>query len=486
MKKRILAALLAAALCCALASSASAYTGVASYFTQEISAADSQGIIPEMLEDTDLSLPISRREFCHVIMAAYDADSANSGWDNGGWYDDDWNWWGSSSMAIDLSQAIPVSSRPDWWYVNDDGSYWAIDEYGNYWVWPANESEPYIESYGEGWYDDDDWYDDEEEDTDSHLTSPFSDVDDDVITRAYQLGYVSGYEDGTFHPDAAITRQEMFKMMYALLEHVQWVDPLSDAKASAFLKNYTDGAAVADWARSATATLLYYGVVTGTGTQIDLMSSSSRAQAIVLAYRVLNNTLTPSTLPLHYDTYSDMSLYLSSSLCDPENWYGDWDREDYIFDGGARYATQEESASHMVTVKVPVWKLKSDGTKYSSTASITVHEKLEHIVWAIFNEIYNDPEQFPISDVGGYSWRGNGSSSEHNWGLAIDINSNSNPQIWGGVVQVGTAWQPGVDPYSIPADGSVVRIFAKYGFSWGGNAWGPDNLDYMHFSYLGT
>ena len=34
----------------------------------------------------------------------------------------------------------------------------------------------------------------------------------------------------------------------------------------------------------------------------------------------------------------------------------------------------------------------------------------------IFTEIYNDPERFPIHDVGGYAWRGDSATGEHNCG----------------------------------------------------------------------
>ena len=56
---------------------------------------------------------------------------------------------------------------------------------------------------------------------------------------------------------------------------------------------------------------------------------------------------------------------------------------------------------------------------------------------------------------------------------------------------VGSFWRPGENPYSIPEDGSVVRIFAEHGWSWGGDAWAWDSdqttgyHDYMHFSYMG-
>jgi hypothetical protein len=58
-----------------------------------------------------------------------------------------------------------------------------------------------------------------------------------------------------------------------------------------------------------------------------------------------------------------------------------------------------------------------------------------------------------------------GSPSRHAWGMALDINTNTNPQ--GGIPQMNCA---------------VVRIFRKWGFAWGGNfPW----ADGMHFEYVG-
>lgn len=58
-----------------------------------------------------------------------------------------------------------------------------------------------------------------------------------------------------------------------------------------------------------------------------------------------------------------------------------------------------------------------------------------------------------------------GAPSRHAWGMAIDINTDTNPQ--GGVPQL---------------DCAVVRIFRKWGFAWGGNFWPSDG---MHFEYVG-
>lgn len=69
--------------------------------------------------------------------------------------------------------------------------------------------------------------------------------------------------------------------------------------------------------------------------------------------------------------------------------------------------------------------------------------------------------------VGRYNRLGGvfGSPSRHAWGMAFDINTATNPQ--GGVPQMNC---------------SVVRIFRKWGFAWGGNFWPADG---MHFEYVG-
>lgn len=155
---------------------------------------------------------------------------------------------------------------------------------------------------------------------------------------------------------------------------------------------------------------------------------------------------------------------------------------------GNFFEDQAKVESLMTQVTVPVWHLARDGSKYSSTATITVHRGLAADVQAIFTEIYHDPEQFPIQSVGGYRWE---VGSEHGFGAAIDINPSQNYLINDGRVEFPGHWKPGVDPLSIPENGSVVRIFDDYGWSWGGNAWSVDadpsmgRHDYMHFSYQG-
>ena len=159
-----------------------------------------------------------------------------------------------------------------------------------------------------------------------------------------------------------------------------------------------------------------------------------------------------------------------------------------IFGSGAsyhKYANSTEAASHQVTITVQVWDFDSNGNKITRNVSFQIHQALASTVQQIFAEIYAGGEQFPIHNLGGYCWRGDGSSSEHCLGTAIDINWEENYMCTNsGKALTGTHWTPGADPYSIPANGDVVRIFAKYGFRWGGT-WNSKK-DYMHFSYFGT
>ena len=147
--------------------------------------------------------------------------------------------------------------------------------------------------------------------------------------------------------------------------------------------------------------------------------------------------------------------------------------------------TKEEADALQTEIEIPVWRLQG-GERVSGKTTLTVHTAIADRVKAIFEEIYNGGEQFPIMDVGGYAWpMGSGRLSEHNLGTAIDINAEQNYCVYSDGLTVGSHWTPYDDPLSITPYGEVMNIFEKYGFTWGGDAWRSPN-DYMHFSYMGT
>ena len=159
------------------------------------------------------------------------------------------------------------------------------------------------------------------------------------------------------------------------------------------------------------------------------------------------------------------------------------------------FASAEEAAPYMTDVTVNVWQLSADGTKTAGTAVLTVHKYLAADVYDIFQQIFNDPEKFPINAVGGLRCT---DTLRHAWGAAVDISPDQNCSASRGadnsvVIGVGRGWWPlGTEktewagsltepsPYSIPAGGSVVKAFATYGWGWGGS-W-QTGRDFMHFS----
>ena len=161
-------------------------------------------------------------------------------------------------------------------------------------------------------------------------------------------------------------------------------------------------------------------------------------------------------------------IYGSSSISDPRK----------------AYSSEEEAKSHQVLITVKVWDISSNGVKYTVSRSFRVHENLADTVEAIFAEIYELPEKPPINSLSGWRWRSY-ETSEHNMGLALDLNPAANPYVSKGASAYDAGFRPGEDPYSIPVGGSIDQIFAAYGFRRG-IYWNNGNKDYMHYSFFGT
>lgn len=150
-----------------------------------------------------------------------------------------------------------------------------------------------------------------------------------------------------------------------------------------------------------------------------------------------------------------------------------------------QFSGREEAETYMEQTTVNVWVVGSNGEKVATTKKLSVHRDVIDEAWNIFELIFQGEEQFPIKDLGGYSWRGDNSTSSHNLGLAIDLNYDENFMIRGDEIVAGSFWDPETSIYSIKPDGDVVRAFEEYGWFWAGNGWGS-TYDYMHFSRTGV
>lgn len=342
----------------------------------------------------------------------------------------------------------------------------------------------------------------------------FTDPSSVYAELALHLGIIAGYPDNTFKQSGEITREQMFAMIYNLSTSIN-SQILPDTgniseRIDSFKNNFSDHDALSLWAYDSALYVVESGIVSGTGDKKLLPKAyTSRAQALVILKNAFEaseiepvsskkmNSVLRSVEPT-WTTVSTQPSYPTSRgggrrpeiIYTPEELLvrlGNNPVKYALIFGSAdapRYQTAAEALPNLVTVSVAVWQLDANGNKTTGNRNITVNKAIASTVKLIFAEIYEGPEQFPMKDVGGYAWRAS-STSEHRWGLAIDINARENYMIRkDGTVVAGTHWKPGVDPFSMKPDGDVVTAFKKYGFTWGGDAW-PMSNDYMHFSFLG-
>ncbi len=111
----------------------------------------------------------------------------------------------------------------------------------------------------------------------------FPDSDDEYVLRAKNVGVVNGYDDGTFRPDQAITRQELA---------VLFINTLAAANQSLEIGEreiFFDDEAVAGWAKKSVYTARALGVVQGVGDNLyEPLGTATREQALLMFKRVID------------------------------------------------------------------------------------------------------------------------------------------------------------------------------------------------------
>ena len=116
-------------------------------------------------------------------------------------------------------------------------------------------------------------------------TDYFSDTSDTFILKAYELGIVGGYPDGTFRPDNYLTRQEFFK----IVENFCYSAAFKPTADSSSISGFYDKSQVADWAVEAAQICVKYGYVTGTtsanGDILDPNGTTTRQEGMAMLMR---------------------------------------------------------------------------------------------------------------------------------------------------------------------------------------------------------
>ncbi|WP_405131415.1 S-layer homology domain-containing protein [Paenibacillus sp. FSL H8-0317] len=101
-----------------------------------------------------------------------------------------------------------------------------------------------------------------------------------AVAQAVQAGIISGYTDGTFQPNANITRAEMAMMIGKAFEL---------SLDGSGVTTFADDEAIPAWAKHAVATLQARGVVRGTGANtFNPRTQTTRAEAVVMLLNMLN------------------------------------------------------------------------------------------------------------------------------------------------------------------------------------------------------
>jgi D-alanyl-D-alanine carboxypeptidase-like protein len=136
---------------------------------------------------------------------------------------------------------------------------------------------------------------------------------------------------------------------------------------------------------------------------------------------------------------------------------------------GADHALDPRWQTELLTLAPLPFSLPLSWDSSRLVSQITCHKLLAEIFSDVFARIQREGVQERITSFGGcFSFRpqrtGN-KLSAHAWGIAIDLNPQSNAQ--------GTTGN---------MDSGVVRIFGDAGFEWGGD-WQGRTRDPMHFQF---
>lgn len=344
----------------------------------------------------------------------------------------------------------------------------------------------------------------------------FEDCADPDVNTAYEMKLVSGRSSQTFSPDEPVSRQDLCVILDSVREQCKVDKP----KTTVSLQVFPDSDQLRGYAVSAMEAMLSSGIIKGVeasvssdpesaGQMVTLLQpdgTATREQALIMANRFLETfdaePLKPSDLSGAIEAVENEGQSDDKEQADASNQNLTMDKpipvsgsvddkKARVFgENGDSYTDQATAEANMTDITVKVWSLLSSGQKTPATRTLTVNQAIADEVKAVFAEIFDGDEQFPIKDVGGYAWRSS-TKSEHRQGTAIDINYMENMECSidedGNILQIttGSHWLPLEDPYSIPPGGDVVRAFAAHGFAWGGDAW-RSKRDFMHFSYFGT
>lgn len=115
--------------------------------------------------------------------------------------------------------------------------------------------------------------------------------DHDAVVLASEFGIVLGFEDGHFHGNLRITREQGIAMIARAYALVLPNEKITETQAAQVLAGFSDADEVSFWARDAVAGMIRAGIVEGKeGKLLNPQASMTRAETAALMQRLLQIT----------------------------------------------------------------------------------------------------------------------------------------------------------------------------------------------------
>lgn len=119
----------------------------------------------------------------------------------------------------------------------------------------------------------------------------YSDVEEGVwyersVAIASRLGIVNGFDNGTYAPNASLSRLEAMVMVGRLINALGLGAELSEEETNSLLAQFGDSSTIPDWAKAAVALTVKHGIIMGEGGNVNPKGVLNRAQAAAIAVRL--------------------------------------------------------------------------------------------------------------------------------------------------------------------------------------------------------
>ncbi|GIO15225.1 hypothetical protein J19TS2_47800 [Cohnella xylanilytica] len=108
-----------------------------------------------------------------------------------------------------------------------------------------------------------------------------------AVAQAAELGLLQGYEDGSFRPTDALTREGAVAILARVMELAGLDVAASDDDVQAALGSFRDGSRVGGWAKPAMAAAIRRGLVNGSSGELHPQGQLTRAETAVMVERLL-------------------------------------------------------------------------------------------------------------------------------------------------------------------------------------------------------